>query len=162
MNKVIDEKDFSEPIIRRKSLSASNNATMTTTIHFPENSDIVFDEPIKHGGAGKGASPLQGVLGSLCGCESVTFNRTAKEMDFSYTGLSFEAEFSIDIRGRMGNRNVTPHFKSIKVQIFVKTDESEERLLEVVEETEARCPVFNLIKDAGVDIQCVWVRTKIK
>jgi uncharacterized OsmC-like protein len=83
-------------------------------------------------------------------------------MDFSYTGLSFEAEFSIDIRGRMGNRNVTPHFKSIKVQILVKTDESEERLLEVVEETEARCPVFNLIKDAGVDIQCVWVRTKIK
>jgi hypothetical protein len=28
----------------------------------------------------------------------------------------------------------------------------------VAEETEARCPVFNLIKDAGVDLEVVWIR----
>jgi hypothetical protein len=44
----------------------------------------------------------------------------------------------------------------------VKTDEDEDRLREVVKETEARCPVFNLIKDAGVELECVWVRSTQK
>jgi len=40
----------------------------------------------------------------------------------------------------------------------VRTHESEARLREVVEETEARCPVFNLIRDAGVKIETAWIR----
>ncbi len=130
MNKVVDEVDFNKPIIRNKSLSASNPGNMTTSIEFPGFSSITLDEPLKHGGGGQGPSPLQGVLGSLCGCEAVTFNRTAQEKNFSYNGLKFEADYTIDIR-----------------------------LREVVEETEARCPVFNLIKDAGVEVESVWIRS---
>ena len=162
MSKVIDEIDFSKSIIRGKSLSATNPGNMTTTIEFPGLASLTLDEPVKHGGGGQGPSPLQGVLGSLCGCEAVTFSRTAKEKDFSYNGLEFEAEFTIDIRGRMGVRSVVPHFKTVRVQVYVKTNEDEVRLLEVVKETEARCPVFNLIKDAGVEIECVWVRSTQK
>ena len=159
MSKVIDEIDFSKSIIRGKSLSATNPGNMTTTIEFPGLASLTLDEPVKHGGGGQGPSPLQGVLGSLCGCEAVTFSRTAKEKNFNYNGLEFEAEFTIDIRGRMGVRSVVPHFKTVRVQVYVKTNEDEARLLEVVKETEARCPVFNLIKDAGVEIECVWVRS---
>jgi uncharacterized OsmC-like protein len=78
-------------------------------------------------------------------------------MDFSYDGIDFEAEFTIDIRGRMGVREVRPHFQTSRVQATVVTDESPERLAEVVEETEARCPVYNLVKDAGVNVEIVWV-----
>lgn len=162
MSKVIDEIDFSKSIIRGKSLSATNPGNMTTTIEFPGLASLTLDEPAKHGGGGQGPSPLQGVLGSLCGCEAVTFSRTAKEKNFNYNGLEFEAEFTIDIRGRMGVRSVVPHFKTVRVQVYVKTNEDEARLLEVVKETEARCPVFNLIKDAGVEIECVWVRSTQK
>ena len=162
MSKVIDEIDFSKSIIRGKSLSATNPGNMTTTIEFPGLASLTLDEPVKHGGGGQGPSPLQGVLGSLCGCEAVTFSRTAKEKNFNYNGLEFEAEFTIDIRGRMGVRSVVPHFKTVRVQVYVKTNEDEGRLLEVVKETEARCPVFNLIKDAGVEIECVWVRSTQK
>ena len=162
MSKVIDEIDFSKSIIRGKSLSATNPGNMTTTIEFPGLASLTLDEPVKHGGGGQGPSPLQGVLGSLCGCEAVTFSRTAKEKNFNYNGLEFEAEFTIDIRGRMGVRSVVPHFKTVRVQVYDKTNEDEARLLEVVKETEARCPVFNLIKDAGVEIECVWVRSTQK
>lgn len=162
MNKIIDEIDFSKSIIRRKSLSASNPGNMTTTIEFPELASLTLDEPVMHGGGGQGPSPLQGVLASLCGCEAVTFSRTANEYNFSYNGLEFEAEFTIDVRGRMGVRSVVPHFKTVRVQVHVKTDEDEDRLSEVVKETEARCPVFNLIKDAGVELECVWVRSTQK
>lgn len=46
----------------------------------------------------------------------------------------------------------------MRVQAVVDTDESEERLREVVEETEARCPVFNLLKDADVRLEMHWLR----
>ena len=55
-------------------------------------------------------------------------------------------------------RGVVPHFQTVKVEASVRTRESEARLTSVVEETEARCPVFNPIKDAGVRIEMIWVR----
>ena len=109
------------------------------------------------GGSGEGPSPLQAVLGALCGCESVTFRRTATEFDFAYEGIEWEAEFTIDIRGRLGMRGVRQHFRTIRAQAIVTSSESEERFREVVEETEARCPVFNLINDAGVNLEVRWV-----
>lgn len=132
---------------------------MKTDIDFGEFGSIVTDEPVAHGGTGEGPSPLQAVLGALCGCEAVTFNRTAADLDFDYDGIEFEAEFTIDIRGRMGHEEVRPHFQTIRVQATVTTDESEERLIEMVEETERRCPVFNLVMDAGVKTEMLWIRS---
>lgn len=155
---VVEEKDFTKPVVRRKVLSATNDASLATHVDFGDYGDFTFDEPSAHGGSDLGPSPLQGVLGALCGCEAVTFGRTSRDMDFSYEGISFDAAFTIDIRGRQGMRGVVPHFQSVKVEARVKTNESEERLNEVVEETEARCPVYNLIKDAGVRVEMAWIR----
>lgn len=154
--------DLSRPIVRKKTLTAKNEATLKTVIDCGEFGKMITDEPVPHGGTGEGPSPLQAVLGALCGCESVTFSRTAKEMGFSYRGIEFEAMYTIDIRGRLGDRTVRPHFQSVRVQALVDTDEHEERLRAVVEETEARCPVFNLFKDANVNLQMLWVRRAAK
>ena len=150
--------DVSEPIVRRKQLTATNHAGMFTEIDFGDHGFFATDEPEAHGGTGEGPSPLQAVLGALCGCEAVTFHRTAAEYEFSYEGIEFEAEFTIDIRGRLGVRGVRPHFQTIRVDAVVTTTESEERLREVVVETETRCPVFNLVTDAGVRTEMRWVR----
>lgn len=155
--KVISAEEMNEPIVRRKRLSVSNDGSMMAVHDYGEYGDFVTDEPIAHGGTGEGPSPLQAVLGALCGCESVTFHRTAEEMEFEYDGISFDAEFSIDIRGRLGVRGVRQHFQSIRVEATVTTDETAEFLAEVVEETEARCPVYNLVKDAGVTVEMQWV-----
>ena len=152
------EQNMSEPIIRTKMVTAENFATQKTITDCGEFGTIVFDEPVPHGGTGEGPSPLQGILCALCACESVTFNRTATEMGFEYEKLSFSAEYKIDIRGRLGMRGVTQHFKIVRLEIHVKTNETAERLEEIVTETELRCPVYNLIQNAGVDISCHWVR----
>ena len=150
--------DVTKPIVRRKQLEATNYGGMYTEFDFGEYGHFATDEPIDHGGTGEGPSPLQTVLGALCGCESITFNRTATEMGFEYEGISFAASFSIDIRGRLGVRGVRQHFQTIRVEATVTTSETEERLAEVVEETEARCPVFNLVNDAGVKLEVRWIR----
>ena len=99
------------------------------------------------------------MLGALCGCEAVTFARTAAEYRFKHAGIDFEAEFKIDVRGRMGNRDVRPHFQVVRVVATVATEASEDELRAVVEETEQRCPVFNLVTDAGVRCEMRWVRS---
>ncbi len=154
---VTRSEDMPEPIIRRKTVTVRNDGSMMAVHDYGEYGHAVTDEPIAHGGTGEGPSPLQAVLGALCGCESVTFHRTSNDMNFSYDAIDFEAEFTIDIRGRMGVREVRPHFQTVRVQATVVTDESRERLAAVVEETEARCPVYNLLMDAGVNVEVLWV-----
>ena len=105
-----------------------------------------------HGGSGEGPTPLQAVLGALCGCEAVTFRRTATELGLAYSALDFEAAFTIDIRGRQGNRSVRPHFQTVRVRAVVSTAEPLEKLAAAIDETEARCPVLNLLLDAKVDL----------
>jgi uncharacterized OsmC-like protein len=149
--------DVSRPVVRRKQVSATNDGRMRTQIDHGEYGVVVTDEPVAPGGTGEGPSPLQTVLGALPGCESVTFHRTAEEMGFAYQRIDFDASFTIDIRGRLGVRGVTQHFQSVKVDAVVATGESAQRLSEVVAETEARCPVFNLVQDAGVRVEMRWV-----
>lgn len=155
---VASQYDVTQPIIRRKQVSAVNHGEMLTEIDFGEYGYFVTDEPVAHGGTGEGPSPLQTVLGALLGCESVTFNRTAAEMGFAYDKIEYAAEYTIDIRGRLGVRGVRPHFQTVRVEAVVTTSEPEERLRAVVEETEVRCPVFNLLNDAGVKLEMRWIR----
>tara|TARA_Y100000739_G_scaffold147294_1_gene126873 strand:- start:47 stop:583 length:537 start_codon:yes stop_codon:yes gene_type:complete len=158
VSNVVNEIDFSQPIVRKKIITASNDGSMASKINFGDFPDFIFDEPSAHGGSDLGPTPLTGVLASLCACEAVTFNRTAKELDFRYKGIEFSAAFTIDIRGRSGLRGVVPHFQTVKVEAEITTEEEISFLEKVVHETEARCPVYNLIKDAGVKIETVWVR----
>ncbi len=144
--------------VRRKTVSAHNDATMRTVVDFGDSGRVTLDEPVPHGGTGRGPSPLQAVLGALCGCEAVTFHRTAAEMGLGYDSLDFEAAFTIDIRGRQGDRSVRPHFQTVRVRAIVATTEAMAALAAVIEETEARCPVMNLLLDAKVDLRLEWAR----
>jgi len=145
-------------LVRRKTVTAHNDATMRTVADFGEFGRVTLDEPVPHGGTGQGPSPLQAVLGTLCGCEAMTFHRTAAELGLRYESLDFEAAFTIDIRGRQGDRSVRPHFQTVRVRAVVATSEPVAALAAVIEETEARCPVMNLLLDAKVDLRIEWVR----
>jgi uncharacterized OsmC-like protein len=147
-----------EAFVRHKTLSARNDGAMRTVVDCGESGQITLDEPAAHGGTGQGPSPLQAVLAALCGCEAVTFRRTATEMGVDYAGLDFDAGFTIDIRGRQGDRSVRPHFKAVRVRAVVTTDEPAQALAAVIAETEARCPVMNLLTDAKVDLRVEWLR----
>ena len=143
--------------IRRRQVAGTTHATMRTVLDYADAGVQVTDEPAVAGGDGSGPTPLQSVLGALCGCEAVTFRRTATEFGFEYERIDFEAACTIDIRGRSGDRSVRPHFQTVRLQAIVTTSESQERLDELVEEVEARCPVLNLMRDAGVRLDIRWL-----
>jgi uncharacterized OsmC-like protein len=56
----------------------------------------------------------------------------------------------------MGVEGVSPHFQKIRFQVNIQTEESEERVEQLKNEVERRCPVFNLFVDAGIEIDTKW------
>jgi uncharacterized OsmC-like protein len=148
------EQDMSAPIVRRKSVKAHNLAQIKTIISADVPGFSIDEAP--PAGTGTGPSPLQVVLGALCGCLAITFRRVATEQHFQYAAVELEAGFAIDIRGRLGMQGILPYFNEVTVRVSVATGESEEALLAAAEETLRRSPVFSLLKATSASITVQW------
>ena len=129
---------------------------MRTVVSTRDGHSLTTDEPISRGGSGSAPSPLETVVGALCGCSAVTFERAAGEVGFAYTGIDFDAAYTLDRRGLLGEADVCPHFQTVEVEARVRTEEAPGRLDAVVAVTERRCPVRNLLVDAGVALSIRW------
>jgi uncharacterized OsmC-like protein len=115
-----------------------------------------IDEPVELGGEDTAPNPVEYVLAGLNGCNGVMIPLVAQELDFTFSGIDFETTGIIDTRGLMGVEGVSPHFQKIRFQVNIQTEESEERVEQLKNEVERRCPVFNLFVDAGIEIDTKW------
>ncbi len=118
--------------------------------------ELIIDEGSQLGGNDKGANPMQTVLSALAGCENVTAHVIAKEMEFDLQDISFRITGEFNPKGFMGDPNVKPYFESIHVEATVTTSETESRIKELQRQVESRCPVYTLIKAAGVTLNDTW------
>lgn len=119
---------------------------------------VVMDEPEALGGANQGPNPLEFLVASLNGCKGVMIPLIAKELDFEFSELSFDTKGVVDLRGLMGQPGVSTHFQSLTFNVSIKTEESDERLQALQEAVSTRCPVYNLLRDAKVDLRTQWAR----
>lgn len=118
--------------------------------------EFIIDEGKHMGGQELGPNPLQTVLGALAACENVTARFVAREMNFDLQDISFKIKGEFDPRGFMGDASVRPYFETISVEAIVTTNEFEERMKELQEKVESRCPVYTMLKAANVEITDVW------
>lgn len=123
-----------------------------------KNHTLIIDEPQQMGGKDEGPNPLGTLLSALAGCENVIANMVAKEMNFDLQGIEFDIRGEFDMRGLMGDPNVRPYFEKVTINAKVKTSESEERIKELQEKTDSRCPVYTTLKAAGVEMVPNWVK----
>jgi len=103
-----------------------------------------------------GPTPLEMALSSLLGCEGVIINRCAVAMKFKYQSVEMDAEGEVDQRGSRGVRGVRPYFNWVKLRVRVQSDETEERFQKLAKNVEYRCPVMNLFRSAGVEVNVEW------
>ncbi|WLR50810.1 OsmC family protein [Bacillus tianshenii] len=129
---------------------------LKTSISVRDFEDFLVDEPKNLGGTDEGPNPVEYVLGALTSCTSVMIALIAREQKFSFEAVDFANDGTLDLQGLMGVEGVSPHFQTVNFEVKIKTNESDERLEVLKEEVERRCPVYNLIKDAGVDIESKW------
>ncbi|MBH8605740.1 OsmC family protein [Thermoactinomyces sp. CICC 10522] len=123
-----------------------------------KNHEIIIDEPPVMGGQDTGPNPLGTLLSALAGCENVIANMVAKEMNFDLQGIEFDIRGEFDPAGLMGDPNVRPYFERVTIHAKVKTSEPEERIKELQEKTDLRCPVYTTLKAAGVEMVPNWVK----
>lgn len=119
---------------------------------------VVMDEPAALGGQDQGPNPLEYLVASLNGCKGVMVPLIAKEMGFAFSELSFDTKGTVDLRGLMGQDDISTHFQSLTFSVSIKTDESDERLQALQEAVANRCPVYNLLRDANVTLNTQWTR----
>lgn len=122
-----------------------------------------MDEPENIGGTDSAPNPMEYVLASLCGCESVMFNLIAQEMNLQIDDLKISATGTLDMDGLKGKEGVRPYFNSVsqtlELTFLNKEGITEERVQELIEKVTARCPAYNLLKEADVKMK---VETTIK
>lgn len=128
---------------------------MKTDVTAGEHS-FTIDEPKNFGGTNQGADPLSTLLGALASCENVIANFVAKEINFDLQGIEYEVTGELDLRGLMGDSSVRTYFEWVKIEAKLKTSESDERIQEMREIADSRCPIFQTLKAAGVNISSHW------
>ena len=73
----------------RTTLRACNEEGVRTVVTTRDGQSLVTDEPVSRGGAGSAPTPLETVVGALCGCSAVTFERAARQLGLDYQGIEF-------------------------------------------------------------------------
>ena len=134
----------------------SENPNWTTVKVSTSEHSWIIDEPNHKGGANLGPTPLESLLGSLVGCESVVLRLVANAIDFKYSGLKIDCTGTADLRGARGVGGVRPYFTKVKLVLDLKTNESQARVDLLKRNVELRCPVMNLFSSADVEMDVIW------
>jgi uncharacterized OsmC-like protein len=127
-------------------------------IHVREFPPLVSDEPPSRGGQDRGQSPLELLLASLCACTNVTAGRMAEKLRFEYSGLEMHAEGELDTRGRRGLADVPIHYRAVRLQVTITTDEPNERVARLAGLVARYCPVDTLMRPVIPEFEVTWER----
>jgi len=150
--------DPNKKVVSYRNVVCQNLAGGTrTTVAVRDTPGFVIDEPTERGGTNMGPTPVESVMGGLCGCDAAITHRVAQLLKFEYGDVDYVCDAEIDVRGSRGVQGVRPYFEKVTVTKTFRTNETAERVEKLKANVEQRCPVSNLIRDAGVDLHIEWV-----
>ncbi len=101
---------------------------------------------------------LEGLLGALAACESATAAFYAKKNGINLQGMSYKIEGDYDFRAHLEGEKVPNRYTQVRVEAEVLTDASQEDIDKLDGLVKKFCPVYNMIKLSGVDVQTKWVK----
>ncbi|MFZ1254175.1 MAG: OsmC family protein [Trichococcus flocculiformis] len=150
---------MTETKLSKLRITGQSHNGITTTVKVRNLPEFFVDESERMGGDNKGPNPLEYLLGSLAGCTSIIAYYVSEQQGFSYSGLSFTVEGTFDPRGFAGEDDIRTYFQEVTLVNHIETDETDEAIEKLAAEVERRCPVYNLMLDAGIDMSTQWIRT---
>lgn len=129
-----------------------------TEIYVRDFDPILSDEPPRRGGNDLAPTPLEYLLVSLIACTNVSAARMAQKIRFNYEELEISAEGDLDTRGRKGEADVLVHYHTVRLNIRIKTDESDKRLDRLADLVARYCPVDSFYRAAVPNYLITWER----
>ncbi|ADK17049.1 MULTISPECIES: OsmC family protein [Clostridium] len=107
--------------------------------------NVDIDEPESLGGSNTGMNPVELVLCALGGCQTILASSFAEKMKINLEDFWIELEGELDPDGFMGLSDVRPGYQSVRYNMHIKSDASEEKIRKFIELIEKRCPVGDTI-----------------
>jgi len=124
--------------------------------------EFIADEPEALAGTNVGPNPIEYLLASLGACQVITYQAVAALKGIQLNGVKVETKGNIDWRGFLGiDENVRPGYQKIEVEAIIDSDESPEKIQELIREVEARCPILdNLVNTVVVESKTTILNNK--
>ena len=103
---------------------------------------IAVDEPENFGGKDSAPTPVEYILAGYAGCLNVVVNLIAKEMNIAIQHLEINITGNINPEKLLGiSDKERAGFKSLNIQLDIKSDASKEMLQKLLNQVNERCPV---------------------
>ncbi len=111
---------------------------------------LVFDEDKAIGGTGEGPAPSQMLLASIGGCLLSTLNVWSRILKTPVKSAEVSVKGTIDGTKLLGiDENVPAGFQDLTVEFKIDSDESDEKIKELINAVEKHCPVHNTVVNAS-------------
>lgn len=106
------------------------------------------DESDDRAGRGEAPSPLRYFLSGLAFCQQVWYAKCAALVGIGLDELEIDVRTYMDMRGEHLIDGVPPNPQWIVIEARVTSAGSSSHVLEMVDQANARCPVYNLVVKA--------------
>jgi uncharacterized OsmC-like protein len=106
------------------------------------------DESDGRAGTGSAPSPLRYFLSGLAFCQQVWYAKGAALAGCEIEDLEIDVVTYMDMRGEHLIDDIPPNPQWIVIEANVTTPGTDEQVLTLVDEANARCPVYNLVVKA--------------
>ena len=112
--------------------------------------DFAFecDESEGRAGSGTAPSPLRYFLSGLAFCQQVWYAKGAALVGCEIEDLTIDVLTYMDMRGEHLIDGIPPNPQWIVIEADVVTSGTRDQVLEMVDEANARCPVYSLVSKA--------------
>ena len=103
---------------------------------------IAVDEPENFGGKDSAPTPVEYILAGYAGCLNVVVNLIAKEMNIAIQHFKINITGDINPDKLLGiSEKERAGFKSLNIQLDIKSDASKEMSQKLLNQVKERCPV---------------------
>ena len=134
------------PLVRTRLVENVN--ARSEFIQYDKEFAFECDESEGRAGTGSAPSPLRYFLSGLAFCQQVWYAKGAALVGCEIEDLEIDVVTYMDMRGEHLIDGIAPNPQWIVIEAGVTTPGTAEQVLALVDEANARCPVYNLVAKA--------------
>lgn len=117
---------------------------------------VTIDEPRERGGTNLGLAPTETLVAALIACTNVVGHKCAAKHGVHLSGLTVDAEMTLDRRGVMLLEEVEVPFPTIRLTITARTDAAADAVGRMQADLRRFCPIAKVLRAAGTEVAEVW------
>lgn len=115
--------------------------------------NLNVDEPLELGGNDIAPNPVELVLAALGTCQEIVYSAYAEVLGIKLNAVTVNVKGKLDLNGLFGTKDgIEAGFKKIEYETEIITDESPNKINQLIALVDSHCPVLDTLK-RPVDVE---------